>query len=362
MKIDINRSDRALSLTGILFGGFIGGLLVLSILPARAGQISQRDIAELASASNNGNSHRRLLQDGFSACQSATKPASKKPAQKSTQNSGASKRTSAPVTKPAPAPAEAPGAPKSYTETLPMSAVKVDMVGIPGGTITIRGKAVTVKPFWIGSTETSWEMYDTFIASGPASPAYDQTAFPADAIARPSKSYILPDLGWGHHGYPAINISILSATMYCRWLSKVTGKTYRLPTEAEWEMAARAGSPLPAKMAAAQLDKVAWYAGNSDGKSHPVGKKAPNAWKLYDMYGNVGEWATDLDGKPVLCGTTFLDAAAKVPSAAARQYQTPAWQETDPQLPKSRWWLSDGKFCGFRVVCEQPADAAAPVK
>jgi formylglycine-generating enzyme required for sulfatase activity len=236
---------------------------------------------------------------------------------------------------------------KSYTFTMPLaSVVKVNMVAIPAGTVTINGKSVSVKPFWIADTETSWEMFDEFLKSGEPSPAYDQTAFKPDAIARPSKSYILPDLGWGHHGFPAINISILNATMFCRWLSSKTGLKYRLPTEAEWEYACRAGSKTdPTK---AEIEAEAWYGGT---RTHAVGKKQPNAWKLYDMLGNVGEWAIDPAGKPVLCGPTFKDPLDKVkPSTHA--YQVPAWQQTDPQLPKSRWWLSDGNFCGFRIVRE----------
>jgi len=235
-----------------------------------------------------------------------------------------------------------------FTETLPKSVVKVDMIPIPAGSITIGGKKVEVKPFWIASTETPWEAFDVFTGSGDPSPPYEQTEFAADAIARPSKSYIPPDLGWGHHGYPAVNVSFLNATMYCRWLSSVTGKKYRLPTEAEWEYACRAGTT--GKLATPDLLKSAWVAENSDGKAHPVGKKLPNAWKLYDMQGNLGEWATDLEGKPVLCGGTHNDKAADV-SPSERQRQTPAWQETDPQLPKSRWWLSDGNFVGFRAIC-----------
>ena len=240
---------------------------------------------------------------------------------------------------------------KSYSEELPGAAVKVEMIAIPAGTFKTASKAVVIKPFWIASTETTWEAFDAFMASGKPSPAYDQTPYDADAIARPSKSYILPDLGWGHHGFPAINISYLSATMFCRWLSSKTGKKYRLPMDIEWEYACRAGSSAPFKMTAAQIAKSAWYAANSDLVTHPVAKKMPNAWKLYDMLGSVGEWATDTDSKPVLCGGTFKDQADKI-NPTTRRKQTAAWQATDPQLPKSRWWLSDGMFVGFRIVCE----------
>ncbi len=238
-----------------------------------------------------------------------------------------------------------------YAEALPNSLVKVEMVPIPGGSIKIGEKVVAVKPFWIAKTETPWEAFDVFLKSGPPSPAYDQTKFPLDAIARPSKSYILPDLGWGHHGYPAINLSATSVEMFCRWLSSVTKKKYRVPTEAEWEFACREGSGGPLTVDKDTLGQSAWFVGNSRSVTHPIGKKLPNKLGLYDMLGNAGEWATDMEGKPVLCGGSFLDdAAAQGPTT--RKYWTPKWQETDPQIPKSRWWLADGSFVGFRLVCD----------
>lgn len=234
-----------------------------------------------------------------------------------------------------------------FTETLPNSVVKVEMIPIPGGKVTIGGKEITVKPFWMAKTETPWEAFDLFLGSGPASPPYDQSKFAPDAIARPSHSYILPDLGWGHHGYPVINVSFTSVDMYCRWLSSVTKKRYRLPTEAEWQLACSEGAP---KLDAAQLDTLSWNAENSGHVTHPVGKKAPDRLGLCDMLGNVGEWATDTDGQPVLCGGTFLDNPNTISAETQKRY-SPKWQETDPQIPKSRWWLSDGSFVGFRVVC-----------
>lgn len=238
-----------------------------------------------------------------------------------------------------------------FTQTLGTSVVKVDMLPIPGGTVKIGAQTVTVKPFWMARTETPWEAFDAFTASGPPSPAYDQTDFPVDAVARPSKSYILPDLGWGHNGYPAINISFISAQMFCRWVTATSGKKFRLATEAEWELACRAGAAGPWKIDKPTAEKTAWYAGNSRGVTHPVGKKAPSKFGLYDMLGNAGEWATDAEGKGVLCGGTFRDGLAGV-SPTTRRRWTPKWQETDPQIPKSRWWLADGSFVGFRLVCE----------
>jgi len=238
-----------------------------------------------------------------------------------------------------------------YRESLPKSTARLDMVPVSGGQVTIGGKSVTVAPFYIAKTETPWEAFDAFQASGEPSPPYDRTVFGPDAIARPSRSYLLPDLGWGHNGYPVINVSAENAEMFCRWLSSVTKKKYRLPTEAEWEMACRADKPANWKPTKAEADQAAWYKPNSKETTHPVGKKAANAWGIHDMLGNAGEWAKDMAGKPVLCGGTFQDDLAMV-SPATRRYWAPEWQDSDPQMPKSRWWLSDGPFAGFRVVCE----------
>lgn len=240
---------------------------------------------------------------------------------------------------------------KAYTENLPDSVVKIEMLPIPAGSVTIDGKSVAVKPFYMAKTETTWEAFDVFLASGPPSPAYDQTEFGPDAIARPSRSYILPDLGWGHNGFPVINVSFTTVEMFCRWLSATTKKHYRLPTEAEWELACRAGESGEWKIDKDALDKQAWYADNSDGYTNPVGEKAANKWGLHDLLGNVGEWATDSEGKPVLCGGAFRDPASDINPTMRRRW-TPKWQETDPQIPKSRWWLADAPFAGFRVICE----------
>ena len=246
----------------------------------------------------------------------------------------------------APTPGLAP-----YTETLPNSVVKIQMVPIPGGTFQMGGQTVTVKPFYMATTEAPWEAFDAFTASGPPSKPYDQTKFAPDAIARPSRSYILPDLGWGHHGYPAINLSFDSVTMFCRWLAKETTKKYRLPTEAEWEWACREAKAGAWTIDNAALDKQSWNATNSGHVTHPIASKAPDKLGLYDMLGNVGQWATDLGGNPILCGGTFQDAPTAI-SPSARRRWSPKWQQSDPQIPKSRWWLADAPFAGFRVVCD----------
>jgi formylglycine-generating enzyme required for sulfatase activity len=239
----------------------------------------------------------------------------------------------------------------AFTETLPGSVVKIQMVPVSGGSVTVGGKTVQVKPFYIATTETPWEAFDVFIASGPPSPPYDQTKFAPDAIARPSKSYILPDLGWGHHGFPAINISSDSATMFGRWLAFATKKKYRLPTQAEWQLACQLGQGGADKVDKSTLDNSAWYEANSQSMTHAVASKQADKLGLYDMLGNVGEWAMDADGKPVLCGGTFEDAVGAISPSTTKRW-SPNWQVSDPQLPKSRWWLADAPFAGFRMVCE----------
>lgn len=247
---------------------------------------------------------------------------------------------------------QAPSAEKlaPFTVTLPNSVVKIKMIPVPGGTIKIGDKTVELKPYWVSETEVPWEAFDVFLASGPPSPPYDSTEFKPDAIARPSKSYILPDLGWGHNGFPVINVSSTSAEMFGRWLAATSKKKFRLPTEAEWEWACRAGDTSTKPMPKAELDKVAWYEGNSDGQTQAVRKKQPNKFGLYDMHGNAGEWAIDLAGDPVLCGGTYEDKLEGILPTVRRVWE-PAWQESDPQFPKSRWWLANGPFAGFRIVC-----------
>lgn len=246
---------------------------------------------------------------------------------------------------------------KSFTERLPGTTVQFEMVYIPPGTLEMpdpeqpdKTLTVEMKGFWIGKTEVTWDEYGTYAFNQEIKEEEQKRS--ADAIAKPSKPYGAIDRGFGYEGNPAIGMTFMAAQRYCEWLSRMTGKKYRLPTEAEWEYACRAGAlkrePLPPD----QLDKVAWYAGNSGEKPRKVAQKQPNAWGLYDTLGNVMEWCIGLDGKPVACGGSFRDSAEQVhPGARARQ--TPDWNVTDPQYPKSRWWLSDAPFVGFRVVCEE---------
>ncbi|MCI5137658.1 MAG: formylglycine-generating enzyme family protein [Candidatus Electrothrix sp. AR1] len=107
------------------------------------------------------------------------------------------------------------------------------------------------------------------------------------------------DEGWGRDQRPVINVSWDDATAYCVWLSRETGNFYRLPTEAEWEYACRAGSESSWCFGddEEQFGEYAWYSKNADKRTHPVGEKKANNWGLYDLHGNVCEWCGDWYGE-----------------------------------------------------------------
>ena len=270
-----------------------------------------------------------------------------------------------PVVKPAPAPAAKPvakpapakvtegdGGTQVMEEKLSKTMVSFKMVKLPGGVITMpdaknigKTQDVTIKPFWMGQKEVGWEEYDSYMFKLDMN---DAEAAKIDVKLRPSLPYGAPDRGFGHEGFAAISLHHNAGEQYCKWLTNKTGKKYRLPTEAEWEYACRAGGD--GKISAADVEKVAWVKENSDEATHPMGEKTANAWGLYDMLGNAGEWVSGYDGDWVLKGGSFKEPADKV-NSSWRAKQTTAWH--DPNKPKSVWWLADGPFAGFRVVCEE---------
>jgi len=97
---------------------------------------------------------------------------------------------------------------------------------------------------------------------------------------------------------PVEKVNWSDAVEFCRKLSDEEGAEYRLPTEAEWEYACRAGTATAYSFGdgVSRLGDYAWHRGNSDSKSHPVGEKLPNNWGLFDMHGNVREWCQDWYG------------------------------------------------------------------
>ncbi len=242
-----------------------------------------------------------------------------------------------------------------FMQEVPSAAYKFEMLPIPGDA------AKGIKPFYMSKTEITWDAFDVYVygldkPSDPAEKEKSDNAEKADAVTRPTKPYLPPDRGFGHEGYAAICVSFHNAQEFCVWLSKKSGRTYRLPTAAEWEYACRAGTTTAYSFGDSpeKLAEYAWFDVNSDGTTHPVGTKKANPWGLFDMHGNVAEWCVGAEGKGVTRGGSFRDEAPGVTSAASKE-QSSAWNASDPQVPKSKWWLADGPFVGFRVVCEGPA-------
>jgi sulfatase modifying factor 1 len=299
-----------------------------------------------------------------------------------------------------------------FTEFIPGSSVSFEMIAIPGGTFHMGSpvdepfreedegpvREVSVSPFFMGRIEVSWNEYLAFYnqtaAKGKTTDAYlKKRNADVDGISGPTSPYGAPDQGWGKGTMPAITMTHHAAEVYCQWLSQVTGKRYRLPTEAEWEYAARGGTSTPYffegnpkrfvryglknkifGVDTTIINHFVIYAENSRDRSNPPASVQSNPYGLVNMLGNVAEFCSDWysdktygnypDGsladpagpasgnEYVIRGGSFLDGADRV-RCASRDYTRPGpWLKTDPQIPKSIWWYSDCSHVGFRVVCE----------
>lgn len=293
---------------------------------------------------------------------------------------------------------------KKYTDTIFGTTITFDMMPIPGGEFLMGSPAseanrkpdegpqhkVKLDPFWMGKCEVAWDQYELFMYRGEKKKADDGTYISesADAVTIPTVPYVEMSFGMGKTGFPAISMTQHAANKYCQWLSAKTGHFYRLPTEAEWEYACRAGTTTTYSFGddPAKLEDYAWFARNSEIKTtnsageiilgnaqyHKVGQKLPNAWGLHDMHGNVTEWTLDQYDpdfykqfensvaqnpwnkatKPYphsARGGSWDDKADKLRSAA-RRASNKDWKMQDPQLPKSIWFLTDAQFLGFRIV------------
>jgi sulfatase modifying factor 1 len=309
----------------------------------------------------------------------------------------------------------------AYDETIPGSSVTFRMVPVPGGRFRMGSPdaeadrsadegpvfEVEIAPFWMGRCEVSWAEYkrymaacDLFIALQSAGVREVAAGAEADAVTAPSNLYdpTTTFTNGEDPAQPAVTMTPFAARQYTKWLSGLTGRFYRLPSESEWEYACRAGSATPwhAGGDAAALADVAWFADNSDDTTHPVGTKQPNAWGLHDMHGNVAEWVIDelVEGgyarqaalpQPVgvadaiawparlyprvLRGGSYYDEPAACRSAARRGSRDaggtaddPDWKDVDPNLPKSPWWYTEAPALGVGMRLVRPLtepDAAA---
>lgn len=292
---------------------------------------------------------------------------------------------------PAETPAEAlPADFVNYTETVEGrdgTVVTFEMIAVAGGTFVMgspdseKGRKkdespqhkVTVGPFWISKTELTWEEYEAFgyPYRPKASPWMEKYV---DGETCPTDPWGDPYRGFGRDKKAVVGVSWYGAMVYARWLSRRTGKMYRLPTAAEWEYACRAGSngmfcfgDDPSK-----LGEYAWYTDNAENSTHNVGTKKPNAWGIYDMHGNVAEWCLDWYGSKsygsvpsgewpkdpqgpetgknhLIRGGSWKSDAGQVRSAR-RDRSSNWWLTMDPQEPKSHWWFVPADFLGFRLV------------
>ena len=303
-----------------------------------------------------------------------------------------------------------------YKMTIPGTEVTFEMVPIPGGKFKLGSPGseadrkplegpqfeVELAPFWMGKYEITWAEYKRYIALYGIFKEFVSRkvrlvtdANQADAVTAPTALYdptFTFEFG-DDPKLPAVTMTQYAARQYTKWLSGVTGQFYRLPTEAEWEYACRAGSETAYAFGngAGKLGDYAWYLDNADSKPHKVGGKKPNAWGLYDMHGNVAEmcldqvladgyqkftgrtvqaaealvWPTQLESR-VVKGGSWDDEAPLCRSAARLETKERDWKREDPNLPLSPWWFTSDptRGVGFRIVrpLQEPAEKAEKLK
>ena len=276
----------------------------------------------------------------------------------------------------------------AYEESIPGTTVTFEMAPIPGGEFTMGSpeseakrkadegpqRKVKVAPFWMGVTEVTWDLYRLFMFSQLSGDAEEGDEV-VDGISRPTKPYVEMSFGMGVEGYPAISMTQHAAQKFTEWLSARTGRFYRLPTEAEWEYACRAGTSTAYSFGddPSELGDYGWSIENADFQYRKVGEKKPNPLGLHDMHGNVAEWTLDRytpggysEGpaedpwiKPTqlypraVRGGSWYDDADRL-RCSARMGSDEQWKMQDPQLPRSIWYHTDAQFLGMRVV--RPVD------
>jgi formylglycine-generating enzyme required for sulfatase activity len=281
---------------------------------------------------------------------------------------------------------------KPYDEPIEHTELSIAMVPIPGGTFLMGSpdseadrqedegpqREVTVSPFWMSKYEITWDQYDAWgeeidqlrrklmnIKAGPRD-------LVVDGISKPTEPYTDMSFGMGTGDFPAICMTQHAARTFCKWLTAKTGRYYRLPTEAEWEYACRAGTETAYSFGddVDELEEHGWFFDNAGDAYREVGQLKPNPWGLHDMHGNVSEWVLDqyvedLYGKqstatdPLAVPLTLYprvvrgggwDDDPEMLRSAARKASDPDWKKQDPQTPRSIWYHTDARSVGFRVV------------
>ena len=291
-------------------------------------------------------------------------------------------------------PEKSEGEMKAYTGAIAKTGEKYEMVPIQGGEFTMgspdaeEGRfddegpqhKVKIEPFWMGKYEVQWTEYEPFMVTsvarnkdGSPEKITDDMA-PVDIVSSPTTPYVEMSFGLGNEsGFPAICMTQHGANKYCQWLSAQTGHFYRLPTEAEWEYACRAGTAGAFHCDEADLADYAVFDPDQTRNGYDkVGTKKPNPWGLYDMHGNVMEWVIDQYNEKlysnrkdtiangpiewprqlyprVARGGSWYDPPEELRSAR-RIFSDESWKVQDPQLPKSIWYHTDAQWLGFRIV------------
>ncbi|MGB2455056.1 MAG: formylglycine-generating enzyme family protein [Akkermansiaceae bacterium] len=268
------------------------------------------------------------------------------------------------------------------------SGAKIDMLPVKGGEFTWRGEEkddilkVSLSPFWMSKHEITWEAYEPFMLSPiprqkdgqPLDFMRAQIKNDIEFIARPTPPYHPMTFGMKRDGHPALSMTQHAANKYCQWVSFQTGHFYRLPTEAEWEFACRAGSNTNSSWGtdAQKAGEYAWFGGDASTHYNVPGQKKPNSLGFHDMHGNVLEWTLDQyvpnrreyfakgevhnpwvkATKPyphVTKGGHWQQSLQEI-SAAARHQSTPIWKVADPQRPRSLWYHTTTPWLGLRIV------------
>ncbi len=277
-----------------------------------------------------------------------------------------------------------------YEMPIPGTNVVYQMEPIPGAEITVGSdeRHYCVEPFWMGRFEVTWAEYKQFMELYHAFKQFEINRQRVvnedngiDAITAPTPLYEPTyTFEYGEEPrQPAITVTQYSAKQYTKWLSAITGLQHRLPAEAEWEHACRAGAATAYHFGNSpdQLADYAWFEDTTDGEgTQVVGQKKPNQWGLFDMHGNAAEWVLDgPDGSALADDAKILDAATdwlRTKTADNRKvcggsWELPAeecrctsrmlsideeWKESDPNIPLSPWWFTEdpARGVGFRLM------------